>query len=145
MSAVDSGEAVAPAPLLRTGDTPAAAPAASTPSAGWQRHSRRHHREEPRETPLRTPFIPLALLALAVLIWVGFQTVQLIGERQRLFAAVESQDVLVQNSQKLRVNLDSLATETAKLAEQGNASARLLVEELRKRGVTINTNAQSGK
>ena len=90
---------------------------------------------------MRTPFVPLGLLALAVLVWVGFQAVQLTLERQRLAAVLANQDSLVLNSQKLRANLDSLATETAKLAEQGNPNARLLVDQLRQRGVTINTQA----
>lgn len=90
---------------------------------------------------MRTPFVPLALLALALLIWVGFQAMQLTLERQRLVASLASQEGLVVNSRKLRASLDSLATETAKLAEQGNPNARLLVEQLRQRGVTIDTQA----
>jgi hypothetical protein len=34
-----------------------------------------------------------------------------------------------------------LASDTARLAEQGNRNAKLVVDELRKRGVTINTAA----
>lgn len=90
---------------------------------------------------MRTPFVPLALLALALLIWVGFQAMQLTLETQRLVASLASQEGLVVNSRKLRASLDSLATETAKLAEQGNPNARLLVEQLRQRGVTIDTQA----
>ena len=42
---------------------------------------------------------------------------------------------------KLRSSLDALARETAILADRGNAGARLIVDELRKRGVTINPKA----
>lgn len=100
--------------------------------------------ERPDDFPrksMRTLFVPLALLALALLIWVGFQAMQLTLERQRLVASLASQEGLVVNSRKLRASLDSLATETAKLAEQGNPNARLLVEQLRQRGVTIDTQA----
>jgi hypothetical protein len=41
----------------------------------------------------------------------------------------------------LRTSLDSLARETALLAEKGNPGAKLIVGELARRGVTINPNA----
>ena len=37
-----------------------------------------------------------------------------------------------------RASLDALAVGTARLAADGNASARAVIEELRKRGVTVN-------
>lgn len=89
----------------------------------------------------RSPALPLAILSLALLAWFSFQTWRLAGENVRLTALNASQETLLQSSQKLRASLDALASETAKLAEQGNPNARLLVEELRKRGVTINPNA----
>jgi hypothetical protein len=44
----------------------------------------------------------------------------------------------VDNAGKLRASLDALAVDTQRLAEAGNPSAKLLVDELRKRGITIN-------
>jgi hypothetical protein len=44
----------------------------------------------------------------------------------------------VDNAGRLRASLDGLAADTQRLADAGNASAALLVTELRKRGVTIN-------
>jgi len=90
-----------------------------------------------------SPFIPLLLLVLAVFLWSGFQCYQLIGERQSLLAVHESQQRSFADSGKLRTSLDALARETAVLADKGNAGARLIVDELRKRGVTINLNAAS--
>ena len=98
-----------------------------------------------RQEPTYSAVVPLAIVVLTLLVWVGFQTLQLYNERQRLQAGVLGQEQLVQNSQKLRTSLDSLASETAKLAEDGNPNARLLVDELRKRGITINPSAQPGK
>ena len=83
-------------------------------------------------------FLPALLFALAFTGWLGFQTVQLVGERQQLAAARLNLDPLESNATKLRTALDALATATAKLATDGNANARVIVEELRKRGVTIN-------
>jgi len=50
--------------------------------------------------------------------------------------------VQVEQAQKVRQTLDRLASETQRLADGGNANARLVVEELRKRGVTINRPGQ---
>jgi len=93
----------------------------------------------------RSPAIPLGILSVALLVWTASVTWNLTSENSRLQAAKTSQETLVQNSQKLRASLDALASETAKLAAQGNASARFLVDELRKRGITINPNPPAGK
>jgi len=85
-------------------------------------------------------FLPVALLAVAIFLWVGFQTTQLIRERQALQTLRQGQEAQVQSSQKLRASLEAIATGTAKLAQQGNPNARLIVDELRKRGLTINSN-----
>ena len=89
------------------------------------------------ESP-RSPFLPLVLLAAAWLAWTAFQTVQLVVESSSLDAAHGQQESLVQNATKLRQSLDSIAAQTQRLADLGNPNAKSLVEELRKRGVTIN-------
>ena len=83
-------------------------------------------------------FVPMLLLTLAVGVGLAFQTAQLLTERQQLAAAQATLDVQLQGATKLRAALDGLATATAKLATEGNANARVIVEELRKRGITIN-------
>ena len=88
-----------------------------------------------------SPFLPLAVLTLAVVAWFGYQTVQLVAERTAQHKAIGDQEQVVQNATKMRVQLDALAAETQRLADQGNPNAKLLVEELRKRGITINPNA----
>ena len=85
-------------------------------------------------------FVPVALLGVAILLWVGFQTTQLIRERHGLQTLHQGQEAQIQSSQKLRASLDAIASGTAKLAEQGNPNAKLIVDELKKRGVTINPN-----
>ncbi|MCK6370074.1 MAG: hypothetical protein L6Q83_01910 [Gammaproteobacteria bacterium] len=82
-------------------------------------------------------FVPLLLLALAVAGWSVFQTTQLVRERANIAAAIDQQATQVEQSQKLRTRLESLATRTALLARDGNANATLMVEELRRRGITI--------
>lgn len=91
--------------------------------------------------PGASVFVPVLLLALALVGWVGFQTVQLVGERQQLTLLHASQNAQVDAATKLRASLDTMASATARLADAGNVNARLLVDELRKRGITINPSA----
>jgi hypothetical protein len=55
-------------------------------------------------------------------------------------ATIAAQEKNVQDSKKLRDALDTVAREVAQLADGGNQNAKLIVDELRKRGVTINPN-----
>lgn len=95
------------------------------------------------EMRIYSPFVPLLLLGCAMLGWMGFQTEQLMAERVNLDKARTSQTQPIEQSKKLRVALDSIAASTQRLADSGNASAKLVVDELKKRGITINPNAAS--
>lgn len=88
---------------------------------------------------VRSAFVPILLTALSVTAWFGFQTVQLVREQQQLEAAKVSLAPQELAATKLRTALDQVATATAKLAAEGNVNARLIVEQLRSRGVTINS------
>ena len=85
-------------------------------------------------------FLPLGLLVLGFVLMVGFQTVQLIRERGNLFELQLAQEPTVQEGAKLRQQLDSLAKKTAALADSGNLSAKAVVEEMRRQGITIKAN-----
>jgi preprotein translocase subunit SecF len=91
----------------------------------------------------KSAFVPLLVLMAALAVWTGFQTLQLSHEREALATLRANQEAQVQQAQKVRQTLDQLASETQKLADGGNANARIVVEELRKRGVTINRPAQA--
>jgi len=82
-------------------------------------------------------FIPALLLALAVVAWFAFQTVQLWREQQQLELMKTSLVPQEQAAAKLRASLDEVATATAKLSASGNPNARVIVEQLRNRGITI--------
>ena len=84
-------------------------------------------------------FVPLLLAGLALLGWLGFQAQQQYAERQILQSAYASQQQTVDSAGKLRASLDVLAADTQRLADSGNPNARALVDELKKRGVTINS------
>lgn len=97
----------------------------------------------PVQEERRSPFLPLLILMGSIAVWTGFQSYHLTTERSGLAALRANQDGQVQQAQRVRQSLDQLATETQKLADAGNANARVVVEELRKRGVTINRPAQA--
>lgn len=82
-------------------------------------------------------FLPLMLLAIAVIGWSGFQTTQLVIERGKLREAISGQEAQVDQSARLRERMDSLAGRIARLAKGGNANATIIIEELRKRGITL--------
>jgi hypothetical protein len=112
----------------------------SAPS-GERRHAERERENRLRETRTSSPFLPILLLALALVLWFGFQTVILVRESAALATARDNQEAQIQAATKIRQALDAVARDTAKLAGKGNPNARLVVDELRKRGVTINPDA----
>ena len=73
--------------------------------------------------------------------WAVFQAVQLHAENSSLSALRANQEQQVQQSQRVRQTLDALATETHRLAVAGNANARLVIDELARRGITVNPQA----
>lgn len=93
--------------------------------------------------PSGTPggFVPLLILLLALLAYFGVQLSDALGARDTLRAMHANQQQTVDNAAKLRGSLDALAADTQRLANAGNGNAGVLVEELRKRGVTINVAA----
>ena len=86
-------------------------------------------------------FLPLAIVVVTLFVWAGFQTVQLVRERTALHTLKANQEPTIQEAAKVRAQLDSIAGRMAVLASQGNAGARVIVEELRRRGITVNVPA----
>jgi hypothetical protein len=82
-------------------------------------------------------FLPLLLGLITLVLWFGFQTLQLAKERENLATLSANQAALYGNAQKMRAQLDAIAAETAKLAQAGNANAALIVDALKQRGITI--------
>jgi hypothetical protein len=87
-------------------------------------------------------FLPLLLLVSAAVAWSAFQCYQLIIEKQALATVYSNQSRPFEDAGKLRNSLDTLARETALLADKGNPGAKLIIGELARRGVTINPNPQ---
>jgi len=94
-----------------------------------------------RREPGYSPFLPLLLLVVAGVAWAAFQCYQLVNEKQGLATVHGNQTRQYEDAGKMRSTLDSIARETAALADKGNPGAKLIIGELAKRGVTINPNA----
>ena len=87
-------------------------------------------------------FVPLLLVVVTLLTLLGFQATQLYNDRDNLQQMREGQDQPFTEAQNLRKQLDGVAADTARLAEQGNANAKSVIDELAKRGITINPDAK---
>lgn len=84
-----------------------------------------------------TVFVPLLLIAVTLLIQVVYQNVQLRRERELLDNQWSQQRTTLEDAQKLRNQLQSIAGATAELAEQGNKNAILIRDQLQAKGITI--------
>lgn len=93
------------------------------------------------DTP-SSPQLPILIVIAGLVVWSAFQTVQLYNERQNVQAAHENQAQLMTNAKKMRDQLDVIAAGTKRLADQGNANAQLIVQQLANNGININPNAQ---
>lgn len=82
--------------------------------------------------------LPLGITIVSMLAWWLFQGWVLLEEKRNLAQIVVSQQQQVEASTKVRQQLDSIAGGMQRLAATGNPNAVLVVEELRKHGVTIN-------
>lgn len=92
---------------------------------------------EAPQTRRHSAFVPMLLLVLSALAFFVANIVEGYRARTALQAAHAGQQQTVDNAAKLRQSLDALAADTQRLANGGNPNAALLVDELRKRGVTI--------
>ena len=122
-------------PLIDTPQPPQRASRSSATTA--HERSRSSSAAERSPAVAHSPFVPLLLGGLALLGWLGWQTLQLVSEHNALQGAHAAQQQTVDNAGKLRTSLDALAADTQRMALAGNPSAKLLVDELARRGVTI--------
>lgn len=114
----------------------------SAPAAADHMTSRTAAREA-RRARLRSPFLPLLLVALALLGWMVSQTVTLMQDRGGLERMLATQRPQVAQSMRLRAALSGLASDTQNLANAGDAGAQLIVDQLRQHGITIHPGAPS--
>jgi hypothetical protein len=86
----------------------------------------------------RSLFLPLLLTVLALFAQTLSATVDLSRVRNAFLAQHAAQEQTIAEAQKLRAQLESIAGETAQLAEQGNQNAIRIRDYLQKQGVKLN-------
>ena len=79
--------------------------------------------------------LPFILTLTALIIYFVFQTLQLVIERSNLTMVKSNQEGAIQEAQKLQTQFKTLVGKTGELAAQGHAGAKMVMEELLKRGV----------
>jgi ABC-type sugar transport system permease subunit len=79
--------------------------------------------------------LPFIITLVAVTIYFAFQTLQLSIERNNLGLVKANQDAAMQEAQKVQAQFKTLVTKTGELAGQGHAGAKMVMEELQKRGL----------
>jgi hypothetical protein len=79
--------------------------------------------------------LPMILTLSALTLYFGFQTLQLLNERNNLAMVKSSQEAAIQEAQKVQAQFKTLVAKTSELADKGHAGAKMVMEELLKRGV----------
>jgi len=79
--------------------------------------------------------LPMIIILAALTIYFGFATLQALTERGNLAAVKGNQEAAIQEAQKVQAQFKTLVNKTGELAQQGHAGAKMVMEELLKRGV----------
>jgi hypothetical protein len=87
--------------------------------------------------------LALTLVVFSWCAWMVFQTVQLVRERNHLSQLKANQESALQEAAKVKAQIDAIASDTAKLAAEGNAGAQRIVAELKKRGFKVDNGTNS--
>ncbi len=92
---------------------------------------------EPTKEKTGGSSIALTLTLVSLILWFGFQAFQLVRDRSSLQVVKANQETAMQESQKIRTQFQTLMTKTSELANQGHAGAKMVMDELQKRGVGV--------
>jgi hypothetical protein len=79
--------------------------------------------------------LPLVITLVALVIYFGFQTFSLLGERGNLGQVKTSQENALQEAQKIQSQFRTLVTKTGELAEKGHAGAKMVMDGLQRQGM----------
>ena len=91
----------------------------------------------------QTPFLPILLLGCTVLAWTLFKTTELRAQRNALAVVYRAQSKQLQTSRKIRAALNRLAIDVKRLSGTGDPGARIIVQQLKQRGITIHLQPKS--
>jgi hypothetical protein len=89
--------------------------------------------------------MPLALLALAFVLLLLFQMVELVRQSRSLVQAAANQESALQEANKLRQAADALVNDVLQLAQQGNVNAKQVVEEMARQNVNLRPSRPAGE
>jgi len=94
--------------------------------------------DQPSESAHRDPWqLPLVLVAAAALLALIVTTLQLLDERSQLVQLRDAQAPQLQNANQFRERLQAIGAETARLADNGDATAKKIVDAMKQQGVTL--------
>jgi hypothetical protein len=91
----------------------------------------------------RQILIPFAVFILIFLLVQGVQFTMLMNDKSTLDQLAQSQIEPLNQGQAVRSQLDLLAGRTARLAEEGNETAQLVVEQFRRQGVNFSAGREN--
>jgi hypothetical protein len=74
--------------------------------------------------------LPFAITLAALLLYFGFQMLQLIAQRSEFSAVKSSQEAALQAAQKVEEQFKSTMTKLDELANQGHAAAKMVLDNL---------------
>jgi hypothetical protein len=79
----------------------------------------------------------VGLVIAAVLVLSGFLLYQAVTDRVGLLATIANQQQPLHQAEQVKRQLTALAGATAKLAEQGDAGAKAILEAMQRQGINI--------
>lgn len=91
---------------------------------------------------IRQLLLPISLLSLAVLLFLAFQTMSVVRDRDALNVVKGQQEQAFQESQRLQVQLDSLLKGTQRLTDEGNKNTKVITDKLKEIGIVVNLKPQ---
>lgn len=83
--------------------------------------------------------LPVLVVALVLFLSMGFQTVQILRDRDTLHQVLGQQDKPMEESRKLQAQLTALALGTKKLADGGDKNAAAIIDRMQKAGISVGT------
>jgi hypothetical protein len=85
--------------------------------------------------------MPVGILSLVVFVFLGFQFVEILHDRQNMHQAMEQQQQPLTDALKVQQQLNALAIGTQKLADKGDKDAEAIIQRMNKLGIKVNANA----
>ena len=87
---------------------------------------------------------PVSLLSFVVVLFLGFQTTLLVGDRGAMHQAQAQQEQLLAQTNKVKAQLNALAVGTLRLSQQGDKDAQTIIASLKKAGIDVSDQPQGG-